>query len=105
MQSVDTTISSEGNLASPRQASSKLTSKKMPSLSFHRKHSGKPVHQKAAERHAGGRQDEGVDLGVDHFPGGDAMLEVLTRLQNLQDSFYVQLQVSLASCSVFGWHH
>lgn len=34
------------------------------------------------------QQDE-----LDHFPGGDAMLEVLTRLQSLQDSFYQQLQV------------
>lgn len=31
--------------------------------------------------------------GQDHFPGGDAMLEVLTRLQSLQDSFHLQLQV------------
>ncbi len=30
---------------------------------------------------------------VDQFPGGDGMLEVLTRLQALQESFSNQLQV------------
>lgn len=31
---------------------------------------------------------------LDSFPGGDAMLEVLTRLQRLQETFSAQLQVS-----------
>lgn len=88
VQTVDTPISSEAT--SPRQVSSKPTSKKMPSLSFHRKHSGKPLHPKATERQTV-QQDES---GVDHFPGGDAMLEALTRFQSLQDSFNLQLQTN-----------
>lgn len=43
----------------------------------------------SVERQLGGRLEDTAD----QFPGGDAMLEVLTRLQSLQDSFYLQLQV------------
>lgn len=35
-----------------------------------------------------------VDLEREEFPGGDAMLEVLTRLQSYQESMQVQLEVS-----------
>ncbi len=52
----------------------------------------------------GGGETEGVNegpattekdpvRGLDNFPGGDAMLEVLTRLQRLQEAFSSQLQV------------
>ena len=42
-----------------------------------------------------GAQEEagGSARGLDNFPGGDAMLEVLTRLQRLQETFSSQLQV------------
>ena len=35
-----------------------------------------------------------VDLEREEFPGGDAMLEVLTRLQSYQESMQMQLEVS-----------
>ena len=34
-----------------------------------------------------------VDLEREEFPGGDAMLEVLTRLQSYQESMQLQLEV------------
>ena len=34
-----------------------------------------------------------LDLEREEFPGGDAMLEVLTRLQTYQESMQLQLQV------------
>ena len=42
-----------------------------------------------------------LDLEREEFPGGDAMLEVLTRLQSYQESMQMQLEVfikSLCSC-------
>jgi hypothetical protein len=35
-----------------------------------------------------------LDMEREEFPGGDAMLEVLTRLQTYQESMQMQLQVS-----------
>ena len=35
-----------------------------------------------------------LDLEREEFPGGDAMLEVLTRLQTYQENMQMQLQVS-----------
>ena len=35
-----------------------------------------------------------LDLEREEFPGGDAMLEVLTRLQSYQESMQMQLEVS-----------
>ena len=36
-----------------------------------------------------------VDYEREEFPGGDAMLEVLTRLQSYQESMQMQLEVRL----------
>lgn len=96
-QSVDTAMSSEGN--SSRPTSAKPNSKKMPSLSFKRP-STKSPHRAGApvdQQQQVARPEEPVHLAADQFPGGDAMLEALTRFQRLQDSFNVQLQVSLAA--------
>lgn len=47
-------------------------------------------------------EESGPNMSVDYFPGGDAMLEVLTRLQTLQESLQVQLQViHIETCRIF----
>ncbi len=83
----------------------------MPSLSLSRKQSHKPsVSSKSGsgvevERQPAVKQQEPDQVSVDHIPGGDAMVEVLTRLQSLQDSFRLQLQVLIAMCACLGKLH
>ena len=41
----------------------------------------------------GASSPQSTDLEREEFPGGDAMLEVLTRLQSYQESMQMQLEV------------
>ena len=104
LQSVDSLTGDVGSSTSPRSTPSRAFSKRMPALSLNRsKQSGRTVSlasvassksgSSAVDKQAGGLKDESIVLGVDQFPGGDAMLEVLTRLQSLQEQFSLQLQV------------
>ena len=106
-QSVDSPGSGDANPStSPRNTPSRgfSMSKRMPALSLSRsKQSGRAVSvASVTSSKSGSSGDKGggvmikedpTVLGVDQFPGGDAMLEVLTRLQSLQERFSVQLQV------------
>ena len=69
----------------------------MPSLSLNRRLANKSSLSTLASKPGVDAEKPAIHdighTGLDHFPGGDAMLEVLTRLQSLQDSFYTQLQV------------
>lgn len=94
VQAVDSSSSESHTLSSPRQTPSKGKRASITHRSKQQLHhsagkhstSGTPAKQKTGH-------SEESSTGLDQFPGGDAMLEVLTRLQSLQDSFQLQLQV------------
>ena len=77
---------------------------------FHRTQLSAPLHlsiTKLGNKRRGGNKKGGGGGGggggtsfqeqVDAFPGGDAMLDSLTRLQSLQESLQQQLEVSCQS--------
>ena len=88
MQEADSASSDGRTVSSPRQKSIS----KRPSSHRVKSHHQKPLSAGSVDRQPT-LSEETLTTGLDQFPGGDAMLEVLTRLQRLQDSFYLQLQV------------
>jgi hypothetical protein len=103
LQAVDAAVSGDSIHTSP-QSSAK--SKRM--LPFNRRHSHRSQGSHKTSVSSGDKPsldrpslDRPVvhpneSVSVENFPGGDAMLEALTRLQSLQDNFYLQLQVITA---------
>lgn len=84
-QAVDADTSLSAHSITPTKTISKRTYSRM------RHSSNKPVQKSDTSK---AEQDQ------TSLPGGDAMLEVLRRLQIFQDSLYMQLQVCTSSTSV-----
>ena len=102
--------------SSPSSSHSRGLPKRLHALSFSKlKHVHAKTGSEAGSRGGGGKggaggvagsvapaQSDGdsaspvhsLDLEREEFPGGDAMLEVLTRLQTYQENMQMQLQVS-----------
>lgn len=91
LQSVDSAV---GDSISPRHTPSKGF-KRMSTFNRTKQSTKVAVASSIGQLSAGSEKasEEASHTAVEDFPGGDIMLEVLTRLQSLQDSFYIQLQV------------
>ena len=96
--------SSSPKMTTPTRALTKRLSHSISKMYHH--HGNKPVGGRSdaasnstlVRSSAGGStdkvsHDQSQDLEREGFPGGDAMLEVLTRLQSYQDSLQMQLDV------------
>ena len=97
---VEGQTSPQHSVTTPTRALSKRLSKGWMRPSTTRQVSGSKGNATSSSTVAietNGLQDEldSSTRGLDNFPGGDAMLEVLTRLQRLQGAFSSQLQVTV----------
>ena len=99
VRSRDPTLTTPTGQTTPTHSASRSLSKRLQSLSLkpkHRSHkSASPTpsneeHQKSHD----GSHDQSRDLETE-LPGGDAMLEVLMRLQCYQECLVAHLQVSI----------